>query len=205
MSKFDKILSRVILGVMAPIFLFLLGWWGSFPFVTDGNTILFLALGGLAVGILLDFTLLRKFISKLFRLSIFALATVALFYSIMIYGFFMGFPVFNSFVGILGSYIAARNGIIRKLPKEETIKNTKLMNRVSTAILFLLCVCSAALALSDSTICSQIKGMLNLSFDVSMGMIWGLILVGGSFLLLFQYFLSKLVSKRVIKKGYPVS
>jgi len=206
MKRFDKIISLIILGLLAPIVLMLLFWWGSIPFTKNYNQlILFLALAGFVIGVVLDFTLLRRFVFKLFKLPLSALVTVEIFYSIMVYGFFMGFPVFNSLVGIVGNYIAAKNGVFRKVSYTEVIKNTNYITRISMVILFLLCFCSALLALRESTICSQVKGMLNLSFDITIGMIWMLIISGGSFLLTFQNNLSKFVSKRIINKAYPLS
>jgi hypothetical protein len=76
-------------------------------------------------------------------------------------------------------------------------KRVCAISTVSTLILFLLCVSSAVLALRESSICSQVKGMLHLPFDVTVGMVWGLILVGGSVLLL----LSKLSVKTDCRKS----
>ena len=200
MTKSDKIISAIILGLLAPVILMLLFWWGSIPLIQDNDAlIMYLALGGLAAGVILDFTLLRGFVFKLFKLPLNALTALEIFYSIMVYGFFMGFPVFNSLVGIFGSYITARGGVVQQKSREEILKSTRYMNRTSAGILLFLCICSAVLALRESTICLQIKGMFGLPFDVTMGMVWMLIIVGSVLLLWFQYYFSVLVSKRVLR------
>lgn len=198
MTNSDKVISLIILGLLAPVVLMLLFWWGSIPFVKDDALIMYLALGGLAAGVILDFTLLRGFVFKLFKLPLNVLTAVEIFYSIMVYGLFMGFPVFNSLVGIFGSYIAARGGVVQKKSREEILKSSRYINRISTGILLFLCICTAVLALRESSICLQIKGMLNLPFNVTMGMVWMLIIIGGGLLLWFQYYFSVFVSKRVL-------
>lgn len=202
MRFFDKTLSVIIMGMLAPVIFMLLFWWGSIPFVKNNDPLLFtLALTGLIVGVLLDLTVLRRFILKLFDLSIPVLTAIEIFYSIMIYGFFMGFPVFNSIVGIAGAYIAARSAVRQHASGEQSLKNTNHIIRLSTIILFALCSSSALLALGEKTIGSQVKGMLHVPFNVTMGMIWFLILAGGCMLLIFQYCASKIICAKIIAKG----
>lgn len=202
----DKMISFIFLGLLAPVIFMLAFWWGSVPFLKGNDALIFyLALAGLMIGILLNFTVLRRFIFKLFELPMPALAALEIFYSVMIYGFFMGFPVFNSLVGIAGGYIVARRGVLRNETKENTMKDVCLIERISAFVLLFLCGSSAVLALNESTICSQVRAMLNLPFEMTMGMIWMLILIGGSSLLLFQFVFSKFVSERVMNKAYSPS
>ena len=198
MSKVDKSISVVILGLIAPVVLLLTFWWGSIPFVPD-RIIPYFAISGLVLGVILDVTLLRKFIFTLFTLPLYALITIEIFYSIMIYGFFMGLPVANSFVGILGAYIIAKSCIFKRNSQAEAKKSIHYNIIVSAVILCILCIFSAILALNESSICSQIKGMLNLPFDVTIQMVWLIIIVGGSLLITFQYYFSKLVSRKACK------
>lgn len=164
--------------------------------------IFFLATAGFLTGIVLDLTVFRTKILHLFKLSMPVLILIEFFYSIMTYGFFMGFPVFNSFVGIAGGYIVARQCMIARKPRVDTTKSLKQITVLSFTILSALCVSTALLALREETICSQVKGMLQLNFDVTMAMIWGLILTGTAALLIFQYGVSKLVIKRLLKKDF---
>lgn len=55
----------------------------------------------------------------------------------------------------------------------------------------------SAIALHEASIGRELEIMLNLDFKVTTGLVWGLILVGGAFLLGFQYLLSKLVYKKM--------
>lgn len=201
MSKFDRFLSAAVLGLLAPLSLFLLFWWGSIPFVENDSAILLFALIGLAAGAAVDLTLLRKFIRRLFLLPPPALVCVGLFYSVMVYGFFMGFPLFNSVVGIVFCYIAAKRCAVLKMPQAQAKKSAGRFNLFYLGVLVFLCVATAFLALGEPSITAQVKGMLGLPFEVTMGMIWALILVGGTLLVLFQYFTTRLIADVVLKRA----
>ena len=200
MTKHDKAVSLAVLGTLPPVGLMLLFWWGSIPFVEE-RLIPVMALFGLLAGLVLDCTLLRRFVFRLFALPVPALAAVGAGYSVLVYGFFMGFPVFNSLVGIAAGGIAARSCVLQDLTEEETNRRIRAVNLFFLALLFALCVCSAILALSEPTIGSQIKGMFALPFDVTRSMVWTLILLGGALLLVFQYFCSSRIARLVLQKA----
>jgi hypothetical protein len=62
---------------------------------------------------------------------------------------------------------------------------------VTTCILALVCGASATVALIDPYTADNLEGMLGLSFHVTMPMIVGIILIGGSLLLVMQWWLTK--------------
>lgn len=200
MSRFDRFLSAALLGLIAPVALFLLFWWGSIPFAREDSIMVF-ALIGLAAGVVIDLTVLKKFIRRLFFLPVPALAGVGLFYSVLVYGFFMAFPLFNSVVGIVFCYIAAKRCVVLKLPRPQAQRIAGRFGIFFLAVLAVLCVITAILAVSEPGIASQVKSMIGLPFDVTMEMIWALILVGGTLLILFQYFTARLVSDLTLKKA----
>lgn len=200
MKKTDKMLSAIILGSPAPVSLILLFWWSGVLFNLDNNLLyILLVLSGLAAGIILDITVLRWFVFRLFSLSMPSLFIICTFYSIMIYGMFMGFPVFNSLIGIAGTYIVIRKSIVMGDSKEKLDKNTRLFFFFSFLLLLVICIITTLMALNEASIGKELELMLNLKFEVTKGMIWTLILVGGSFLLGFQYILSRIVYKTMRK------
>jgi len=200
MKTSDKLISTITLGLLAPVLLALLFWWGGYIIDSDlDKGFMILIAAGIAAGVILDLTVLRRFILSLFKLPLAVLFAVEIFYSVMIYGFFMGFPVFNSLAGIAGSYIIIRKSIVNN-DKSDIIKlNFKKVSLFSFLLLFFVCICSAVLALGESSICSQVRSMLGLPFNVEMWMIWLLIIMGGTALLIFQYAASKLLLKAGIK------
>mgnify|MGYP000963263601 FL=1 len=183
----DRMSSRLVLGAVAPVVLFLTGWWGTLAVLGDSPAIAPAALGGLVFGLVLDLTLLRPRLDSLFDLGPRALCGLAGFYSVMIYGFFMGFPVCNLLVGIVGGYVAGRSAALRGLSAGRASRVARITAVVSTSILAALCVATGWMALGEPTIGAQLRGMLGLPFEVTMPMIYATILGGGAALLAAEY------------------
>ena len=201
MAKTDKVISLALLGPLAPVALMLSFWWGSIPFCKGSeSTVGFLAISGFALGLALDAIVLRKFLFKLFDLSMPTLAALGFFYTVMMFGFFMGMPAFNCMVGIVGSYIVVRGGIVKKNGREETVRKNISAEALSFLYLLVCCVSTTVLALNEPSINSQMQHMLHLPFEVTQGMIWALILVGGGLLLLFQFGCSQWIARKMLNK-----
>ena len=199
MNRFEICFSALVLGIIAPVALMLLGWWGSLPFIKE-SSVIYIALTGFIIGVVLDFTVLRPFLIRLFYLPLPALFAVALFYSVMIYGFFMGFPLFNTLVGITCAYAAARGSALHRADGQAMRKRAHTVQWFSFALLLFICTCTAVLALKEATINSQVQQMLRLPFEVTQGMIWTMILVGGALLLVLQYGVSRIIFRRFERK-----
>lgn len=187
MSTADKFLSRIVLGSIAPIALMLTGWWGAFLAHRGDPAIAAMAVTGLVVGLALDATVLRRRLDSLLSLTDRALLAVALFYSVGIYGFFMGFPVFNVIVGILGGYVIARRAQAMDWSRERAHRDARRVALWATWILAALCVATAYMALNEPTLGAQLQGMFRLPFAVGRSAIYGIIAGGGAGLLAFQY------------------
>jgi hypothetical protein len=201
LTRFDRIVSIVLMGLPVPIILMLSGWWGLIPFHPASNSLYFiLASAGFLIGVILDATLLGRFLLRLFSLPLPALCALLLFYSIMIYGFFMGFPAFNIIPGILGGYIAIKTSLYKGDCIISARRATRRMDVFSFILLFLLCVSTALLALREPTIQSQLKSMFALPFNVTQTMIWASILAGSALLLALQVLFSRLAQRHVCGK-----
>jgi hypothetical protein len=66
--------------------------------------------------------------------------------------------------------------------------------------MLLICIASATIALMDNTTAANLEGMLNLNFDVTQVMIIWIIIIGGLFLIIGQYFLTKYMALKLYKK-----
>jgi hypothetical protein len=192
----DKLVSRAVLAPMAPIALLLAGWWGSLPALGDSPTVGVFALSGLAIGLVLDATALRRWTGSLFSMGDRALLLVALFYSIGMYGFFMGFPVFNAAIGIVGGYAVAHRAVLTGWTRERAARDARRVAIAMTWTLGALCVATAWMALNEATMGAQLQQMLGLPFAVTWPMIYAIIGVGGTGLLVFQYVATVLVARR---------
>lgn len=200
MGRFDKFFLGILIGLIPPILFSLLGWWISIPFVSENKIYIFLIIG-LSIGIILDFIFLKRWIKNGYDLSLFSWLIIYFFYSICIFGFFMGVPVFNVLVGILAGIYTGRKILFKNLSIDKGIEEVKRVSRFSTVIIFLFSVASAYLALTDPFTAVNLRGMFNLSFDVTKTMIYGLIIIGGSLLLIVQYWVTKLTSLFILKRG----
>jgi hypothetical protein len=186
-ERFDRAISLMVLGPIAPVALMLTGWWGSLGLLGDGPWIPYGALGGIALGLVLDATFLRRWVGSLLTLRMPALLGVAVFYSVMVYGFFMGLPVANVLVGVAGGYVAGRRATLFAESPEQARRETRSIAAIATGILFLLCCATAWMALSEPTIATELRGMLALPFTPTSTMIYALILVGGPALVAAEY------------------
>ncbi len=186
----ESLILGVFLGAIFPIMLFLAGWWGSIGFVAERDIFKF-ALLGLGLGILVDALFLKRWVAKAFQLNKVVLVSIYLFYSTCIYGFFMGFPVFNAAMGIVAGLYVGRRMCHQKANTEEFDRNVGITGILATIVMAIACLSSALLALGESSLPEQVEGMLRLDFEVTWPMINGLIIVGGAALVLSQYWLTK--------------
>lgn len=172
----ERFVSRIVLGTIAPTSLFLLGWWGTLGLLGDSPLIPWAALAGLALGIVLDLTLLRRRLGSLVTLTTASLAAIAVFYAVMIYGFFMGFPVPVLLVALGWGYAAARS---RDDGPDARAQKVRAASAGSALIMSVACCATAWLAFNEPSIASQVRGMLGLSFTPSTAALAVLSAVGG--------------------------
>lgn len=198
MNKFDKIFNGVIIGSVAPILLFLSGWWISFPFVEEKDVYLFM-LGGLTAGLIIDLLFLKKVINKAYQLKKYQVMGLYLFFSICIYGFFMGVPVFNAAMGILAGIYMGRRMTIDKVSGQSLRKKVREVSLFTSLVLFLFCVSSGFIAMIDDYTALNLEGMFNLPFKVTDLHIIMMIVSGTVFLVVLQYFLTYFTCRQVIK------
>jgi len=186
MNKFDKVFAAVILGFIIPVIVFCAFWWLSFLLKIDSR---FWMIAGLFAGFILCVVLLRKLrlIDRFYIFNNLPLAVLYIVYSIGIFGFFMGVPVFNVIPGILAGVYVGRKVKLLKQPISNFRSELKKAAIFSALILFLICCCSAWLALADPHTSANLQGMLKLSFEVTNTAIWLLIVIGGASLLLLQH------------------
>jgi hypothetical protein len=194
MKASDKIFFGAIFGAILPVTLFLTGWWSTFRIVPE-NQIFIYAFAGLFAGIILDFFFVKKLLSNLFNLKNSALILIYIFYSICCFGFFMGVPVFNSLLGIPAGYYAARRCIFHNTEKEIALKYFNRTALFSVVVILFVADASAMIALFDPFTSQGLKNMLGLKFEITQTMLVLIISMGGIFLIIFQYFITKTTAK----------
>jgi len=187
----DRMVSRLVLGAVPPVTLMLAGWWGSLGVAGDGPWIAWSAFAGLALGVVLDATLLRRWVVSLYGLPTPALLGVALFYSVGIYGMFMGMPVANLLVGLVGGFAVGRRAALRGEAADEASSERRSVCVAASALMAALCCATAWLALSDPYTAGDLRGMLGLGFTPSSAQMWLFAVVGGVTLVGVEYVLTR--------------
>jgi hypothetical protein len=187
MLKRKDVPSMVIFGALFPLLIALIAViiWHYFDRSEDKVGI-YLDLGGLLIGLLIDIRYLKKWVTNRYRLSLTFVGFVFVFYNVMVYGFFMGFPVFNVFLSIMaGWYMGNRLSANSSDWKDQK----RIINQATIfvgLVMVVICASSAYLALREESIGLQIKGMLGLHFEVTRPMVIGIIVVGGLALITAQ-------------------
>ena len=184
--KIEKFILALILGLVAPMLGLMVFWWGSLSWVPENWVPLF-ALLGLLAGILVDVVYLRHWVGMAHRLDIKLWMAIYLFYSMGVFGLFMGVPVFNAILSlpagfVVGGRLASQGADAARVRKEAG--RTALF---TTVVLAFICAASAFLALLSPSTPNDLKGMLGLPFEVTQGMILGIILIGGTALLAINW------------------
>ena len=135
---------------------------------------------------------MKNLLARYHHLSLVFWLSVLLFYAVGLFGLFMGVPIFHVLLAIpagfvMGGRLAAENSDFPKLRK--TTNKTCL---VTTGLMALTCAASAFFALASPSTPADLQGMLRLDFSFTPVMLWGLILVGGSILLVVNWALTAL-------------
>ncbi len=186
MGKFDKAFAGMILGFIIPVTSFCGFWWSSFAL---GLNVKVWGISGITVGILVDVVFLLKLISRFYYLSKLTLLMLYAAYSIGILGFSMGVPVFNVIPGVLAGIYVGRKMKITGQSRDVFKAAMRKTAWFASCALLAVCSLSASIALLDPFTGENLRGMLNLSFEVTKTHIWLVIILGGTTLLLVQYLL----------------
>lgn len=156
----------------------------------ESRAIIYLA-AGLILGLIIDLIFLKGWINRRFELPLWSMAGIYILYNVFVFGFFMGFPVFNVLLGLIAGNYFGNRIVSGKLPSEIQSKQIKQVSIFTALIMALICISSAVIGLTDKLIGANIQGMLNLHFEVTKPMIWAIVIVGGVSLIIVQYVITR--------------
>jgi hypothetical protein len=188
-TKLERYIRGLILAPLAPLALFLGGWWLAY-FILPEKLIFAGALIGFVLGLLADIPLLQKWSASATTYNNIFWVTVFLFYSVGFFGFFMGVPVFNLVLAIPAGFILGSRLASQRADKLSLGFAVRRAAGFTTIVLAFICMASAIIALADPYTAANLQGMFRLPFDVTRGMIIGLIVIGGSLLLILNWVLT---------------
>ena len=197
---FEKVFLLLVFGGVAPIGFLLCGWWGAYLYAPESLISCF-ALGGLAFGLLLDGFFLRRWLQMAYRFHPIILVAIYLFYSVGMFGFFMGVPVIYMILGPLaGFYTGMRIRIINPPYRKAIIHRVSLF---TAFVLAVACLAAILLASGEPTLSANIHGLvldmtgLNINLDNRTILVFSSI--AGIGLVIAEYYLTRLVIKKVIR------
>jgi hypothetical protein len=190
-TKIERFVLGSILAPLAPLALFMGFWWLSYALLPEA-WIPFGTVFGLLLGILADVFLLKRLVERAYKLSMVFWVAVFLFYTIGVFGFCMGVPVFNAALAIPAGFVIGGKLAHEMADGPRVRADARRTCILTTVVLAFICAASASLALSSSSTAADLEGMLALPFAISPAMIWGIILVGGAGLLAVNWLLTGL-------------
>lgn len=198
MLKNDRIIFGSFLGLFFPFLLSLIALAIGFYFYNE-KSIPYFFTGGIAAGIIVDIILMRRMLSVLFGIPFWIFAVFYIICSIFLYWIFMGLPVPELIMGIAAGFYWGRRIRIKGIALREKEGLIKKVPLFASIIMVLICISSAFLALNEKTIGEELQGMLRLNFVPPKGLIITGIILGGSALILIQYFITRIMIVQTAK------
>jgi hypothetical protein len=200
MIRFERLIFNLLFGLVIPVACLLISWWTTFIFTQNEKTIIIVSLSGLCLGLLIDFIIILFLKPDIFKLSKPVLIIIYLFYNTWLFGFFMGVPVFHLALGVIAGFYWVKRLIYQNEIKDykREIQRTSLFTSI---VIGVVCLFSAVIALLSKSTPSDLQGMFHLSFKISIPLLTASIIAGGIFLIIAEYYLTKIVMKLTLKSN----
>ena len=190
-TRLEHFAFGLILAPLAPIAGLLLFWWGSYAMLPE-KWISYGTLTGILLGILADAFILKKLVESAYKPGFVFWLAILLFYSVGLFGFFMGVPVFHVVLAIPAGFVAGAR-LAHETTEQAQVRHVSQQACIlTTGLMALVCAASAFFALMSPSTPGDLRGMLGLGFEITPAMLWGLILVGGAGLLAINWLLTGL-------------
>ena len=194
LAGIERLFLMVMIGFLFPILFGLAGWWGSIPFVPE-NSIIYFALGGFMLGVLLDMVFLRYWTRNALRFPLAWPVLVYMFYSVGMLGFFMGVPAFNVVMDPVGGYYMGMRLRANNSQKDEVERTAKQIGLFAALILAAACAAAMVIAFLDPSLEANISGMFALADPISKPTILIISALAGTGLAAFEYAITRAAVK----------
>lgn len=199
MKRLEKVIIGLIIGFTFPLLFGMLSVITWFYLDKSESRVLIYLTTGIVLGLIIDYKFLQNWIKHRFDLPLWFISGIYIFYNICMYGFFMGFPVFNILMGLIAGYYFGNRIISNKIQSQMQSKQINQVSLFTGLIMTLICISSGIIGLTDKTIGENIQGMLGLDFEITKTMILTIIFVGGFGLIISQYLITRLTMIKTIK------
>jgi len=156
------------------------------------------ALGGLCFGLIIDAIFVKSWVKRAYQMSNKVLAAIYIFYSVGVLGFCMGIPILEFPLGMAAGAYAARKIYHSKAGPEEFYRTVKKVAVFAAAVMVLICCLMALWAVAGKIPSSKVETPI-LSFTFTQPIFWAVVLIGGTVLVLLQYWLTRTAAKVTFK------
>jgi len=208
MSRTESVIVGMCIASVCPAFLFFAGCLIGF-LVLPERAIPIVALSMFTAGILLDLAFLKRWTGRVYQLNLGVLIFVYCFFSLVVLALCMGVPVFNTFLGLVaGGYVGRK---LRHVGAntDQAREGARHVSLFAAAVIGAVCFLSAAVAVVSPSTPSDLQGTLDMIFGLQLVVTWrmilGLIVVGGSALILLQYWVTKVAAMMAYRVGGSVA
>jgi hypothetical protein len=208
MSRTESVIVGLCIASVCPAFLFFAACLIGF-LVLPENVIPIVALSMPALGILLDLVFLKRWTSRVYQLNVGVLVFVYCFFSLVVLALCMGVPVFNVLLGLVAGAYVGRKLRHGGAGSDQVRESTRHVSLFAAAVIGAVCFLSAAVAVVSPSTPSDLQRTLDMIFGLQLAITWrmiaGLILVGGSALILLEYWLTKVAAMMAYRVGGNVA
>jgi len=208
MGKIESGIVGLCIALACPALLFFASCLIGFTLLPlESRVITVTALTALALGALLDLVFLRRWIRRAYNVHPGFPVFVYLSFSVVAFALCMGVPVGNVLLGVVAGVYGGRRLRHAEVDVDRARRAARRVGTLTTAVIFVICCLSATIALISASTPSDLQGMLqavtSLQLTVTWPMVVGLILFGGSALILLQYWLTRTAALLAYRLGRP--
>lgn len=196
--SFEKILFGSMIAVAPPAILVVLSV--TFWYIFSGHEAQapYFALSALVIGLIIDIVYFKTWFDKRFQLPLIVPMMLFVFFNLMLFAMFMGFPVFNLIMApIMGYYVGLRNRD-QDLDQREQDHLLTIIPFASAFAMLTLCTVSIFLVLSETNIGLEVQGMFNMKQELSYSIVIAISILGSFALIFSQFFLTRLTLRRAL-------
>ncbi len=202
MGKIAKAVELLILGIffgIVPIAAIFIATVLFTAIVFGKETLGPWILWSLLPGLFIDILFLKGWVKNAYTMSNRAIGAVYIFYSVCALGFFMGVPIGDILLGIFAGVYAARKMHFTIADEERRNQYFRNTAKFAAAVMILICCLITLWALAGKMTSYRLETPF-LSFTFTVPIFFAIVLAGGTFLVLLQYWLTRISTNITYKR-----
>lgn len=163
LSRTESILIAVFVSIACPFSTFVVAWWGSTFVTRSERMVMYSALTGLGLGLLLLTVRLKRWIAKFYSVRSALTVLAYLFWSVIALASFMGLPIGNLVLGSLAGLYIGRQAQHQALATPLFKRQARRVGLFTATIVGFISVAMGLLAIQERETMQVILGFVGLS------------------------------------------